>query len=113
MESFNPLLLRAVKKHAPHVVRGLLSTDLIKEKRKGSKLLNFALSKLLLTFLCRPAFHAWDQNYPRRTALRLGIGLFGAGSMVYTVRDKAAYERFIANGTYPIFEGFLPEGCDA
>ena len=113
MESFNPLLLRAVKKQAPHVLRGLLSTDLIKEKRKGSKLLNFALSKLLLTFLCRPAFHAWDQKHPRRTALRLGIRLFGAGSMVYTVRDKAAYERFIANGTYPIFEGFLPEEADA
>lgn len=109
MESFNPLLLRAVKKQAPHVVRGLLSTDLIKEKRKGSKLLNFALSKLLLTCLCRPAFHAWDQKYPRRTALRLGIRLFGAGSMVYTVRDPEQYEAFIKKGTYPIFEGFLPK----
>ena len=110
MESFNPLLLRAVKKHAPHVLRGLLSTDLMREKRKGSKPLNFALTKLLLTFLCRPAFHAWDRKYPRRTALRAGLSLFGAGSMVYTVRDPEEFARFVANGTYPIFEGFLPEG---
>jgi glycerophosphoryl diester phosphodiesterase len=108
MESFNPLLLRAVKKQAPHVVRGLLSTDLIREKRKGSKLLNFALSKLLVTFLCRPAFHAFDGRYPHRAALRAGIKLFGAAPLVYTVRDEKAYHRYLANGVYPIFEGFLP-----
>ena len=111
MESFNPLLLRALKKQAPDVVRGLLSTDLIKEKRKGSKLLNFALSALLTTFLCRPAFHAWDAHHPRRLALRVGIRLFGAASVVYTIRDKAAYDRYMSQGIYPIFEGFLPE-CD-
>ena len=109
IETFNPLLLRAVRKQAPGVVRGLLSSDLIKEKRKGSKLLNFLLSALLLTFLCRPAFHAWDQKYPRRLALRIGLKWFGAASFVYTVRDEAAYEQFIKNGTYPIFEGFVPK----
>ncbi|MBQ9777849.1 MAG: glycerophosphodiester phosphodiesterase [Clostridia bacterium] len=110
VESFNPLLLRAVKKQAPQVVRGLLSTDLIKEKRKGSKLLNFALTKLLVTFLCRPAFHAWDGHYPHRAALRVGIKLFGAASVVYTVRDENAYKRYLQRGIYPIFEGFVPKG---
>ena len=109
MESFNPLLLRAVRKADPHVVIGLLSTDLIQEKRKGSKVLNFALSALWLTFLCRPAFHAWDGKHPRRVALRAGLRLFGAASFVYTVRDEEAYKAYIARGTYPIFEGFLPE----
>ena len=109
IESFNPLLLREVKRHAPHVVRGLLSTNLIKEKRKGSKLLNFALSALLTTFLCRPAFHAWDWRYPKRLALRAGIRMFGAASFVYTIRDKAAFDRYIEAGIYPIFEGFIPD----
>ena len=109
IETFNPLLLRAVRKQAPQVVRGLLSSDLIKEKRKGSKLLNFVLSALWLTFLCRPAFHAWDEKYPKRLALRVGLKWFGAASFVYTVRDEAAYERHMANGTYPIFEGFVPK----
>ena len=109
MESFNPLLLRAVRKQAPEVVIGLLSTDLIKEKRKGSRMLNFLLSALWLTFLCRPAFHAWDGKYPKRVALRVGIKWFGAASVVYTIRDPEAYQAYMARGIYPIFEGFVPQ----
>lgn len=109
MESFNPLLLRAVKKQAPHVVRGLLSSNLVKEKHSGSKALNFALSALWLTFLCRPAFHAWDRKYPRRLALRAGIKLFGAASFVYTVKEEEEAKEFIRKGTYPIFDSFTPK----
>ncbi len=109
MESFNPILLRAVKKAAPQVVRGLLSTDLIKEKKSGSRLLNFALSALWLTALCRPAFHAYDYKYPKRLALRAGIRLFRAAPVVYTVRDEAAYNAYLTAGIAPIFEGFIPE----
>ncbi len=109
VESFNPLLLRWFKKHRPHAVRGLLSTDLIREKKSGSRALNFALSALLLTFLCRPAFHAWDRHYPRRVALRCGIKCFGAASFVYTVKDQADFDRHVAAGNAPIFDGFLPK----
>jgi glycerophosphoryl diester phosphodiesterase len=108
VESFNPLLLRWFYRHRPDVVRGLLSTDLIKEKKSGNKVLNFALSALLLTFLCRPAFHAYDLHYPRRLALRCGIRLFGAAPIVYTVRDKEDYHRYLAAGIPPIFDGFEP-----
>ena len=109
MESFNPLLLRAVRRQAPEAVIGLLSTDLIKEKRKGSKLLNFALSALWLTFLCRPAFHAFDGHYPNRLALRVGLGWFGAAAFVYTIKTQADYDRFITKSCYPIFDGFVPK----
>lgn len=108
MESFNPLLLRAVKKQDGRVVRGLLSTDHIKRGRKGSKVLNFALSALLLTFLCRPAFHAFDGHYPRRVGLRVGIRLFGAAPVVYTIRDEKDYNGYLDAGIAPIFEGFIP-----
>ena len=91
------------------MVIGLLSSDLIKEKRKGNKVLNFLLSALWLTFLCRPAFHAWDEKYPKRLALRVGVKWFGADSFVYTVRDREAYARYIACGINSIFEGFVPE----
>ncbi len=109
VESFNPLLLRWFKKHRKNAVRGLLSTDLIKEKKSGSRVLNFALSALWLTFLCRPAFHAWDKHYPRRLALRCGIKCFGAASFVYTVKDQTEYEKHLAAGNSPIFDGFLPQ----
>lgn len=112
VESFNPLLLRWFKKYRPQVVRGLLSTDLIKEKKNGSRVLNFALSALLLTFLCRPQFHAWDQKYSRRTALRCGLSLFGAASFVYTVKNERDYRAHLAKEQYPIFDGFVPPASD-
>ena len=108
VESFNPLLLRWFKKYRPQVVRGLLSTNLIKEKKNGSRVLNFALSALLLTFLCRPQFHAWDKKYPRRTALRCGLSLFGAASFVYTVKNERDYRAHLQKGQYPIFDEFVP-----
>jgi glycerophosphoryl diester phosphodiesterase len=108
MESFNPLLLRAVKKQAPHVVRGLLSTNLLKEKKSGSKLLNFALSAHLLCFLCRPAFLASDKKYLHRAGLRAGLALFGAAPVVYTVKKEADYRAFLKAGITPIFDEFCP-----
>jgi len=108
VESFNPLLLRWFKRNCPEVVRGLLSTNLIKEKKKGSRVLNFALSALLLTFLCRPQFHAWDQKYPRRVALRCSLALFGAASFVYTVKNEQELRLHLAKEQYPIFDGFVP-----
>ena len=109
VESFNPMLLAAVKKQAPQVVRGLLVSDLIKDKKNGSRLLNFALSAMLLNFLCRPAFIAWNEKYPRSLSRFVAIRLFGAASLNYTVRDEGDYHRHLAAGTYPIFEGFVPE----
>lgn len=109
VESFNPLLLAWFKRHRPLVVRGLLSTNLIKEKKNGSRVLNFALSALWLTFLCRPQFHAWDHKYPRRLALRCGIALFGAASLVYTVKANEDYASHMKKGQYPIFDGFVPQ----
>ena len=108
IESFNPILLGAVKRMDERVVRGLLSTDLVRKRRPGSLALNAALSALLLTFLCRPAFHAWDKKYPKRVALNAGIRVFGAASVVYTVRDEAEYDRYLDEGIAPIFEGFIP-----
>lgn len=110
MESFNPLLLRAVKKYDASVVRGLLSTNLIKSKKPGSKLTNFLLTHLLLCFMCRPAFHAWDIKYPNILARRLGTSLLGAASMVFTVKDEALYDELLSKGIYPIFDSFVPGG---
>ena len=113
MESFNPLLLRAVKKHAPKVVRGLLSTNLLKEKKSGSKLLNFALSAHLFNVLCRPAFLAFDKKHPHRIGLRAGLRLFGATPFVYTVKNEEDYKAYLKAGICPIFDGFYPQAKES
>ena len=109
MESFNPLLLRAVRKHAPDAVRGLLVTNLIKDKNKGNKVRNFALGALLLNFLCRPHFIAWNQKYPNSLSRLVATRVLGAGSMCYTVKNESEYRRHLDRGTYPIFDEFTPK----
>ena len=108
VESFNPLLLRWFRRNAPHVLRGLLWTDLGKEKRDGSRLVNFFLTRMWLNCLCRPHFIAWDHKYPRGAARALCHRL-GAASFVFTIKDHAEYRAFLEAGTAPIFDEFIPE----
>lgn len=108
VESFNPLLLRWFYKNRPSAVRGLLVTDLLKEKRKGNLLLNFLLTAQCLSFLCRPMFLAWDRKYGHGRALRRNLRR-GLTSFVYTVRDEGEYRTLLEKGNYPIFEGFVPK----
>ena len=108
VESFNPLILRWFKKHRPDVVRGLLSTNLLREKKRGTVPLNFTLTALLVTFLCRPHFHAWAMKYPHRVGLRLSLWLFRVPSLVFTVQDEIHYKTFSAREIYPIFDSFVP-----
>lgn len=107
VESFNPLLLRWFRRHCKAAVRGLLVTDLIKEKKEGLRLVNFALSAQWLNFCCRPAFLAWDHRYPGSLARKFNLTR-GAASFVYTVKTQEEYKAQCAAGNFSIFEGFLP-----
>ena len=109
VESFNPLLLRWFKRNKSDAVRGLLVTHLLKEKKEGSKLLNFALSALWFNFLCRPDFVAWDKKYPRQLGRLLCTSVLGAVSFVFTVKDNKDYECHMREGNYPIFDSFVPD----
>ena len=107
VESFNPMLLRWFRKHRKKAVRGLLVTNLLREKKSGSKFANFALSAEWLNFLCRPAFIAYDGRYPGSAARKLNRAR-GAFQCVYTVNDKAKFKAYLQNGEYPIFEHIEP-----
>lgn len=108
MESFNPYIVRWFKKNRPDVVRGLLSTNLLREKKRGTVPINFVLTALLVTFLCRPHFHAWAMKYPYRVGLRFSLWLFRVPSLVFTVQNETDYRLFSAREIYPIFDGFVP-----
>lgn len=107
VESFNPILLRWFRKHRKNAVRGLLVTNLLKEKKSGSRLANFMLSAEWLNFLCRPAFIAYDGRYPGSVARKLNHAR-GAFLCVYTVNDPEKFKEYLKNGEYPIFEHFVP-----
>lgn len=108
VESFNPLLLRWFKKNAPDVVRGILVTDLIKDKKEGSRFVNFLLSTEQMNFLCRPDFVAWNKKYPKGRAFRAALFHGRAASFVYTVKDETEFAEHLLRGDSPIFDGFVP-----
>ena len=109
VESFNPLLLRWFAKHRPDVVRGQLVTHLVKEKRAGSKIVNFALSHLLLNFLSRPDFIACDGRYQRGLSLWICKKIFHMPFFMWTVRKQELLDYNRRTGRFSIFEGFDPK----
>lgn len=108
VESFNPLSLKTVKENMPEITRGLLSHRYY-EYEQYRKPLYFALQALLLNFLCRPAFIAYDHRHAKAFGLRFIRGFFDVPTLAWTVRS--AEEEAIArkNGFDGIiFENYLP-----
>ena len=108
IESFNPLSLRVVKKSYPQIPRGILSQRYY-EYEKYRKPLYFLLQSLLLNFICRPAFIAYDHRHAKAFGLRLVRGIFGVPTLAWTVRSPE--EELVArkNGFDGIiFENYIP-----
>ena len=108
IESFNPLSLRNVKSRLPGVDRGILSHKYLAYK-PFRKPLYFLLQCLLLNFLCRPSFVAYNHNHYRSLGLFLTRKLFGATAFAWTVRSKEEEEAARRHGfDAVIFEGYIP-----
>ena len=108
IESFNPMSLRVVKNEYPEIPRGILSHR-YSEYEKSRKPLFFLLQSLLLNFLCRPAFIAYDHRHADAFGLRFVRAFFKVPTITWTVRS--AEEEVIArkNGFDGIiFENYLP-----
>ena len=105
VESFNPLHLRWFKKHRPKVIRGQLSTAFGKRDDK-KRLLYKLLRHLLLNFLSRPHFIAYEHNY-NNLSLRL-CALLGAHMVCWTPKSADDVNKAKKHYSTFIFEGFEP-----
>ena len=108
IESFNPLIIRYVRKHAPNVVRGVLSQKFWAHKNYRS-FLYFMLGILSLNFLARPDFIAFNGHHYASLPLRFAR-LCGAYTLAWTVAS-AEDEHIVREKGFDsvIFEGYLPE----
>ena len=111
IESFNPFLVRWVRKNRPDVMRGILVTNVSKEKNKHNPL-NFALGNMLTNFLARPDFIAYDVRYQGTLAVDLCTIFYAAPAFAWTVRGEDAYYKAREYGAYVIFENIKPEKED-
>lgn len=104
VESFNPLILRWLKKHAPAVVRGQLVGERASYLASQTPTVALLLSMLALNFLARPDFVAYDVSAKEFSAPRIQRALFHTPMAAWTVRDEETFRACIERGEMPIFE---------
>lgn len=108
LESFNPLLIGKMKKYLPDSYRGLLYTNVCREKKSRSAL-NIALTSMALNFLAKPNFIAYSQDYRAALPVRICTKFFRAPRFVWTVRTEEQLQAAHDRGECPIFEGVEPK----
>ena len=108
VESFNPLSLKTVRENMPEISRGILSQRYF-EYERCRKPLFLALQALLLNFLCRPAFIAYDHRHARAFGRRFVRAFFKAPTLAWTVRSAEEEKVARENGFDGIiFENYTP-----
>lgn len=103
IESFNPLLIKDIKKYLPDSYRGLLYTNACRDKKKAT-VINVAVSLMLLNFLAKPNFIAFNQIDRKSIPVKLTTGFYRAPKFVWTVRSLQDLETAHQFGEHPIFE---------
>lgn len=110
VESFNPLALRTFMKLKPEIPRGILSTAYTKEEPFRGKILYFLLENLMLNFLMRPDFIAYNKAGAKNYVLRLIRKNFSTPLFAWTIGSEEEEERAISDGfDSVIFEGYIAE----
>ncbi len=109
IESFNPFGLMWYRKNHPKVVRGQLSTDFVKEKIEGSKVQYFILKNLLMNFLTKPDFIAYDHQYVRGLSITICRKLYRIKTVAWTIRSQKELDQNQKVFDWFIFENFKPK----
>ncbi len=109
VESFNPFGLLWYKKHYPRVVRGQLATDFVKEKTQGSRVQYFILKHLLMNFLTKPDFIAYQYLYKRDLSFLLCRKLYRVKTVAWTIQNQEEFDDNKKSYELIIFESFTPE----
>lgn len=109
IESFNPLLLNWFRKNRPRYVRGQLTTNLIRNNKKGNFFVNLIATPMLLNFLSRPDFIASDIEWQNSLPVRICTKLFHAPLFLWTVDTPEKYAAARSTGQAIIFQHITPE----
>ena len=109
IESFNPLGLRWFKRNDKRIIRGQLSSDFMKDKEDGNKVLYWLLSRLLLNFLSKPDFIAYRYKHPHMTSLAIVRELYQLPTAAWTIQNQKMLEESKPYFKTFIFDSFIPD----
>ncbi len=104
MQSFYPPAVMWYRRHRKDICRGQLSSGYFKEKGLHMK----ALSCLLLNFMSRPDFVAYEYKYENYFFRRL-CALLGAHGSGWTFTDEKSFNDYSDAFPTRTFENFLPK----
>ncbi len=106
IESFDPRSILWLKNHAPHIVRGQLTQNFIKEDANLSFFTRLLLTPLFLNFLNRPDFIAVKDTDRKGFQIKVCKKLWKMPLFAWTITDKNEAEELEKEGYTLIFEQF-------
>lgn len=108
IESFDPRIVFWLKKNKPHIIRGQLSENYLKRKKKLNVFLKIALSFNLLNFITKPDFVAFRFEDRKTLSNFICQKLFSMQMVGWTLRSKPEQNKAIKENWISIFENFIP-----
>ena len=108
MESFNSLALRWCRRHMPQTLRGQLSGRFSKDD-KVHLILRIMARHLMLNFIGKPDFIAYDHRYADCPGFLIDRMLFRTPAFAWTVKDEHVFNRTRKKFDAAIFEHFHPK----
>lgn len=107
VESFNPVAVHWFRKNRSSVIRGQLSSNFLKEKKKN-KVLNFLLQNLMFNFMAKPDFIAFNHIYKSMLSFKINHLIYKIPTVAYTIQSKKELEDSKSSFDLFIFENFIP-----
>ena len=105
IESFNSLALRWFRNHAPKVLRGQLSSNLVADQSaKAHPIIKFFIQHLLANWYCGPDFIAYKYDDRRNLSLWLVRHLFRTPMAAWTLKTPEVLEEAKQHFDMFIFE---------
>lgn len=103
IESFNPKLIKEMKKCLPGVFYGQLYTNSCRDTQKHSPL-HIAISLMAFNFMSKPDFIAYNKADRASLPVKLATKLYPTPAFVWTPKGEDEVEEAHRLGEIPIFE---------
>ncbi|MCM1175441.1 MAG: glycerophosphodiester phosphodiesterase [Blautia sp.] len=108
IESFNPLALLWYRRYHREVMRGQLSTN-FRQDGNYKSVLHFFLTHLLMNWMTRPDFIAYNCRFKKEPGRRICRKLYRNLAVAWTVKDQKQLESLKKDFDWFIFDSFIPE----
>lgn len=108
IESFDPRVLRWLKRNAPEIVRGQLSCNFVRERNGLNLPLALLLTELFFNFLTVPDFVAYQFSDRKQLSVRICKKLWGVQEFSWTIRSLQEAKTASEEGALLIFEDCRP-----